>query len=133
MTMTFKVAGNLAADPEFSTFKGGEGVRARLRVATDRPVGEGKFETDYLDLVVFGATAEAMRDAHSGDRVEASGSVRPASYEKDGERRFSINFVANKITWQSKKDIAASRSSERAASASAPTGERRAERATAGR
>ena len=133
MTMTFKIAGNLAADPEFSTFKGGEGVRARLRVATDRPVADGKFETDYLDLVVFGGTADAIREAHTGDRVEASGSVRPTSYEKDGERRFAINFVANKITWQSKKDIAASRSSERAAGASAPAGERRAERASAGR
>ena len=117
MTMTFKIAGNLAADPEFSTFKGGEGVRARLRVATDRPVGEGKFETDYLDLVVFGATAEAMRDARSGDRVEASGSVRPTSYEKDGERRFAINFVANKLTWQSKHEVAVTRSKDRAASA----------------
>ena len=117
MTMTFKVAGNLAADPEFSTFKGGEGVRARLRVATDRPVAEGKFETDYLDLVVFGTTAGALRDAHSGDRVEASGSVRPTSYEKDGERRFAINFVANRVTWQSKHEVGASRSKDRAASA----------------
>ena len=116
MTMTFKIAGNLAADPEFTTFKGGEGVRARLRVATDRPVAEGKFETDYLDLVVFGATAEAMREAHTGDRVEASGSVRPTSYEKDGERRFAINFVANRVTWQSKQDVAASKSQHRAAS-----------------
>ena len=117
MTMTFKIAGNLAADPEFTTFKGGEGVRARLRVATDRPVAEGKFETDYLDLVVFGTTADAMREAHTGDRVEASGSVRPTSYEKDGERRFAINFVANRVSWQSKHDVAASKSQHRAASA----------------
>ena len=116
MTMTFKIAGNLAADPEFTTFKGGEGVRARLRVATDRPAAEGKFETDYLDLVVFGTTAEAMREAHTGDRVEASGSVRPSSYEKDGERRFAINFVANRVSWQSKHEVAASRSKDRVAS-----------------
>jgi single-strand DNA-binding protein len=113
MTMTFKIAGNLAADPEFTTFKGGEGVRARLRVATDRPVAEGKFETDYLDLVVFGATAEAMREAHTGDRIEASGSVRPTSYDKDGERRFSINFVANRATWQSKNSAGIDRSMRR--------------------
>lgn len=130
MTMTFKIAGNLAADPEFSTFRGGEGVRARLRVATDRPVAEGKFETDYLDLVVFGTTAEALREAHSGVRVEASGSVRPTSYEKDGERRFAINFVANRVTWQSKHEVAASRSKDRAASADTS---RRAETAAATR
>lgn len=70
--------------------------------------------TDYLDLVVFGTTAEAMREAHTGDRVEASGSVRPTSYEKDGERRF---VVANRVTWQSKHDVAASKSQHRAASA----------------
>ena len=63
MTMTFKIAGNLAADPEFTTFKGGEGVRARLRVATDRPVAEGKFKEIHPDLECVQDLYECARDA----------------------------------------------------------------------
>ena len=131
MTMTFKIAGNLAADPEFTTFNGGEGVRARLRVATDRPVAAGKFETDFHEVVVFGATAEGLREARSGARLEASGSVRPTSYEKDGERRYTANFVANRVTWQSTQDSAANKG--RHQSASADNNRRPAETAAASR
>ena len=116
MTMTFKVKGNLASDPQFSTFGPDTSVRVRLHLASDRfvtgPAGERTTVPDFHDITLFGDNAEQFREASKGDPVTISGDVRPNQYNKDGVDIYGQNFIGKKASWQ---NLQATRAAKQAA------------------
>lgn len=98
--------GNLGADPEI---KGGATAVVKLRVATTESYkdkdGQWKERTEWHPVVGFGRGAEAAAKLLTkGARVAIDGRLQHRTYEKDGQKRYSTEVVANKIILCERKD-----------------------------
>ena len=91
---TFQFIGNLVNDSEFKTAKTTAILSFRLAVSDG--YGDKKF-TDYHTVKAFGKTAEYNNNLAKGDRVLVTGRVKSNSYEKDGKKVYSTDFVADRV------------------------------------
>lgn len=95
------VGGNLGRDPEVRTTAGGDAV-AELRLAVNEKhrdrSGALVERTDWVDVVVWGAQAEACgKYLRKGAYVLAEGRLRREEWEKDGEKRSRIRVQARRV------------------------------------
>jgi single-strand DNA-binding protein len=93
--------GNLGADPELRTTPGGQAV-LKLRLATTESYvdkgGQRQERTEWHQVTVWGKRGEALgRILQKGSSIFVEGSIRTTSYEKDGEKRYRTEVVANNI------------------------------------
>jgi single-strand DNA-binding protein len=97
-----QITGNLARDPQMRATKTGRAV-ASFSVASNRtyttPQGEQRELTDWINVVAWGALAEAVgNQLHKGSRVFVEGRFQTRSYDtQDGQRRWVSEVVANVI------------------------------------
>jgi single-strand DNA-binding protein len=93
--------GNLGADPELRMTPGGQPV-LKLRLATtemylDRNQARQE-RTEWHQVTVWGKRGEALsRILSKGSSIFVEGGIRTSSYEKDGEKRYRTEIVANNI------------------------------------
>ncbi len=93
--------GNLGADPELRVTPGGQAV-LKLRLATtesylDRS-NTRQERTEWHRITIWGKRGEALaKFLGKGDRIFIEGSIRTSSYEKNGEKRYSTDIVANNV------------------------------------
>lgn len=93
--------GNLGADPELRVTPGGQPV-LKLRLATtesylDRNNARQE-RTEWHQITVWGKRGEALsRILHKGSSIFVEGGLRTSSYEKNGEKRYRTEIVANNI------------------------------------
>ena len=65
---------------------------------------EGTYDTDFIDCIAFENIAENTSTYCSkGDIVGVKGRVQSSSYEKDGETRYSMDVIAEKVSFLSTK------------------------------
>lgn len=94
------IFGSLGADPEL---RGGANAVLKLRVACserylDKASNEWKERTEWVSCCVFGKRAEGLAKVlKKGDRVFVEGSLHTSSYEKNGEKRYSTEVVAQRV------------------------------------
>ena len=102
------LVGRLTRDPELRYIAGNGTPVANFTIAIDREftTKEGKKETDFIDIQVWGKSAENCANyIGKGSLVGIQGSIRIEKYEKDGERRTFTKVNANKVQFlESKKD-----------------------------
>ena len=96
------LAGNVGADPMLKKFDDGGAVLS-LRLATsssfvDRS-GERKEITDWHNVTVKGGKrAEALSQyIKKGSKLSVTGHLSTRSYEKDGEKRYVTEVIADRI------------------------------------
>ncbi len=91
--------GRLTAAPVVRT--SGDKVRALFTIAIERPVNRdenGNRPADFPQFVAFGKTAEVLRDhAIKGQALEVQGHIATSTYDKDGERFFNTELIADRI------------------------------------
>jgi single-strand DNA-binding protein len=93
--------GNLGADPELRA--AGQTSVLKLRLATtesyfDKKSNERKEQTDWHSVVLFGARAEALaRILHKGSKILIEGKLKTSSYEKDGQKVYKTEVLANQV------------------------------------
>jgi len=93
--------GNLGADPELRVTPGGQAV-LKLRLATtesylDRS-NTRQERTEWHRITVWGKRGEALaKFLTKGDRIFVEGRIQTSSYEKNGEKRYSTDIIANNI------------------------------------
>lgn len=99
-----EVVGNVTKDPEMRTTTSGQKVLT-IGVATndrwkDKATGEMKEKSEFHNVVVWGALAEAVAmNAKKGARVYASGRVQSRSWETPtGQKRTSTEIVADQVS-----------------------------------
>lgn len=98
------LSGNLATDPEVRYVGGGQTAMCSFRLAVQRRFSnaQGVREADFLNVVCWKGVAEsAGRYLRKGSRVLVSGSVQERSYEKDGQKRYVIEIVADEVEFLS--------------------------------
>ncbi len=93
--------GNLGADPELKVTQGGQAV-LKLRLATTESYldrnNTRQERTEWHRVTLWGKRAEALaKFLTKGERIFVEGRISTSSYEKDGEKRYSTEIVANNI------------------------------------
>ena len=98
--------GRLTRDPEQSTSPSGV-IITRFTLAVDRRYqkqGEEK-QTDFINIVSFRNTAEFVKKYFTkGQMMLVSGSIQSRSYEKDGEKRWVTEIVAEEVNFCGSKN-----------------------------
>src|SRR5580658_7873095 len=92
---------NLGADPELRVTPGGQAV-LKLRLATNESYVDKnqvrQERTEWHRVTVWGRRAEALgKFLQKGDSLFIEGRLSTSSYEKNGEKRYSTEVVANNI------------------------------------
>ena len=110
--------GNLTRDPEVSVVGSGVqvcrfGIAVQRRFANDN----GEKEADFFNITAWRALAELCgKYLRKGNKVAISGSIQVRNYEFNGEKRTSIDIIADDIEFLTPKGA-----SEGSADYNAPT------------
>src|SRR5580692_9904573 len=93
--------GNLGADPDLKVTPGGQAI-LKLRLATNESYLDRnnvrQERTEWHRVTVWGRRAEALgKILQKGDSIFIEGRLQTSSYEKNGEKRYSTDIVANNI------------------------------------
>lgn len=93
--------GNLGADPELRMTGGGQAVLNLRLATTESYLDKDKARqerTEWHSVVVWGKRAEGLNKIlRKGDRIFVEGGLRTSSYEKDGEKRYKTEVVAQNV------------------------------------
>src|SRR6185295_7513166 len=93
--------GNLGADPELKVTQGGQAI-LKLRLATTESYldrnNTRQERTEWHSVTLWGKRGEALaKFLQKGERIFVEGRIQTSSYEKDGEKRYRTEVVANNI------------------------------------
>jgi single-strand DNA-binding protein len=93
--------GNLGADPELRVTPGGQAV-LKLRLATTESYldksNTRQERTEWHRITIWGKRGEALaKILGKGDRIFIEGRIQTSSYEKNGEKRYSTDIIANNV------------------------------------
>ena len=89
------LVGRLVREPELKYGKDGKAI-LKNSVAVSR----NKEQSDFINIVAFGKTAELIAEYHSkGDLIALSGAIWTGSYEKDGAKIYTFEVCVNQITF----------------------------------
>jgi single-strand DNA-binding protein len=104
-----QIIGRLGGDPESRNLEGGQ-VVTTFSVATaltwKNKQGEKQEKTEWHNVVIWGKLAEvAAKYLTKGKQVYLEGRIETVSWEKDGEKKYKTQMVAdNLIMLGSKND-----------------------------
>lgn len=101
------LVGRLTDNPEVKTLEGGRNVTyIVLAVQRNYKNMDGIYETDFIRCILWDAIATNTSEyCHKGDIVGIKGRIQTSNYEKDGERKYVTDVVAEKVTFlATKKD-----------------------------
>jgi single-strand DNA-binding protein len=79
----------------------GEMAIARFTLAVDKMK---KGEAEFISCVAFGKTGEVVENyVHKGMKIIVQGHIQTSSYEKDGEKRYKTEVVADRVEFAEDK------------------------------
>ena len=122
------IMGRLTRDPELRRLANGKAV-VNVSIACDRdfaPKDGGERETDFIDIVIFGSTAEFFSKYFSkGQMAIFSGRLQIRTWtDKDGNKRRNAEVIADSVYFgESKKSTAGASTYEPQNSYSESTGD----------
>lgn len=98
--------GRLTRDPELKYSQGGV-ANCFATVAVDRGMTKekrkqaeaaGQPTADFIGIKAFGKTAELLANYfRKGNRIALEGRIQTGSYEKNGERAYTIDVIVNRL------------------------------------
>lgn len=100
------LVGRLTRDPELRYIAGSGTPVANFAIAVDREFSkEGKKETDFIDIQVWGKSAENCANyIGKGSQVAVQGALRVEQYMKDDENRKACRVRANRVQFLDSKN-----------------------------
>jgi len=104
------ISGNLTRDPELKATAGGMSILNMRMAVNDRrknqQTGEWEDKPNYVDVIVFGARAEALhRFLSKGSKVAVEGKLRWSEWEtQQGDKRSKLEVVADDVEFLSSRD-----------------------------
>lgn len=97
--------GNLTREPELSSTASGVAL-CRLGIAVNRNYtnSEGNRETDFFNITTWRGLAERCgKYLHKGSKIAIVGNLQMRSYEVNGEKRTTIDIIAEDVEFLSPK------------------------------
>lgn len=107
----FCFIGNLTKDPESKQIQSTGKTTCTFSVAVQREYknDSGQHDADYFQITTYEKLAELCgKYLAKGRKVAVTGRVKTGSYEKDGRRIYTTNFIADKVEFLSAKKDSAS-------------------------
>ena len=101
------IAGRLVADPQIVTTENNK-KRTYITVAVPRSYEnvDGTYDTDFIQCVLWNGIAETTCEyCKKGDIVGVKGRIQTSNYEKDGEKVYSVDVIAEKVSFLSSKKV----------------------------
>jgi single-strand DNA-binding protein len=92
--------GRMTADAELKSTPSGKYVTS-FSIAVERDYSQnGERQTDFLNLVAWGKTAEFITNYFGkGDMIAVRGSIQTRQYEKDGSKRTATEVLVDKASF----------------------------------
>ena len=109
-----ELIGRITRDPELR-YTSSNIATTRFTLAVNRPFQgqNGEQGTDFINIVVWRKQAENVKKYVSkGSLVAVEGRIQTGSYEKDGQRIYTTDVVADSVQFLETKSQSQSRSSE---------------------
>ena len=98
--------GRLANEPDIKTYtnsNGEQSFRTTFSLAIDR---NNSNNTDFLRCVAFGKSAEFAKEyLHKGMKMSVEGRLQSDTYEKDGQKIYSMNVVVQSMEFVESKEV----------------------------
>ena len=95
--------GNLGADAELKSTSVGPVLKfslATTRVWLDKETNAKKEDTVWHRVTIFGRRGEALaKYLTKGTRVLVTGRIQTSSYEKDGQKRYSVDIICEDLVF----------------------------------
>lgn len=105
-----QLVGRITRDPELKKSNSGKAY-IRFSLAVDRPFTSD--QTDFINCVVFGKTAEVMNKyVRKGHRIGLTGRLQTNKYEHNGEKRISFDVMVDNIEFLENKNNSSNNDSE---------------------
>lgn len=103
------LVGRLTADPEaIKTEKGKKRSTVNVAVPRGYKNSEGLYDTDFIRCILWnGIASNTCEYCKKGDVVGIKGRLQTSSYEKDGETKYIVEVIAEKVTFLSNKKVEA--------------------------
>ena len=97
------LVGRLVKDPEIKETESGFSLsKITLAIPRSYKNSEGEYETDFVDCTLWKGIAENTAEyCKKGDIIGVKGRIETSSYEKDNEKIYTTNVVAEKVTFLS--------------------------------
>ncbi|MBP2640426.1 MAG: single-strand binding protein [Firmicutes bacterium] len=98
------LVGRLTRDPDVRTTQTGRFV-ASFTLAVDRIVAKGaEQQTDFIPVVAWGQLAELIGNhVAKGHRLLVDGRMQVRTYEKDGQKRWVTEVIAQNVEFLERK------------------------------
>lgn len=101
------IIGNVTRKPELKAMPNGMPVTA-LAIATNRVYtdkdGKKQEQAEFHDVVVFGKQAEhCEKYLNTGDQALVVGRLQTRSWEKDGQKKYRTEIIADRVQFGAKK------------------------------
>lgn len=99
------LVGRLVSDPEIKTTETNKKMTI-ITVAVPRSYKnmEGNYDTDFIKCVLWAGIAETTCEyCKKGDIVGIKGRIQVSNYEKDNEKKYSMEVIAEKVSFLSSK------------------------------
>lgn len=99
------IVGRLVKNPELKeTEKGKKVTNITLAVPRSYKNVNGEYDTDFIDCVLWTGVAENTAEyCKKGDLLCVKGRVQSRTYEKEEEKRYVTEVVAEKVTFLTNK------------------------------
>lgn len=97
------LVGRLVKDPELVENKAKTPL-ARITLAVPRSYknADGIYETDFINCTLWQLVAANTKEyCKKGDIVGVKGRIETGSYEKDGEKKYTTEIIAERVTFLS--------------------------------
>lgn len=99
------LAGRLVSDPEITTTESNK-KKTLVTVAVPRSYknSDGEYETDFIRCILWNGIAESCCEyCKKGDIVGVKGRIQTSSYEVNNEKKYSVDVIAEKVSFLSSK------------------------------
>ena len=99
------IVGRLVKDPEVIEKDNNKKV-SNITIAVPRSFknADGEYESDFINCTLWDSIASNTCEyCKKGDIVGVKGRLQTDNYEKDGEKLFKVNVIAERVTFLSSK------------------------------
>lgn len=111
---TVALTGRITHAPELKSTATGTSV-LRFAIAVDRnyQAKDKERQADFIDCLAWKTTAEFIaRNFQKGQMIALTGEIQTSSYEKDGQKRKSVDVVVNQVSFCGDKPSAQPKATE---------------------
>ncbi len=100
------LVGRLVKDPEVKETKNGTSIsKVTLAVPRSYKNVNGEYETDFIDCTLWQLMAVNTKEyCKKGDIVGVKGRIESHVYEKNDEKKYVTEVIAERVTFLSSKD-----------------------------